>query len=145
MMSEADVQILQSGTENDLDAMLKRFNAAVSWICFIDFWFIFIDLLISETNIPCLRLLDVSFETAPLLNEDSNKTKSSNRLPISDVREARSIIPCLIQSFTLRKSNWNGIELKMVTLDNGIGQIYPISPRPEPHFTVWFISSIISS
>ena len=30
MMSEADVQILQSGTEADLDAMLKRFNAAVS-------------------------------------------------------------------------------------------------------------------
>ena len=44
MMSEADVQILQSGTENDLDAMLKRFNAAVSWISFIDFWLIFIDL-----------------------------------------------------------------------------------------------------
>ncbi|KAL8624070.1 hypothetical protein ACOMHN_019493 [Nucella lapillus] len=28
MMSEADVQVLQSGTETELDAMLKRFNAA---------------------------------------------------------------------------------------------------------------------
>ena len=33
----------------------------------------------------------------------------------------------------------------MVSLDNGIGQIYPILPRPESHFTLWFISSIMSS
>lgn len=32
MMSEADLQILQSGTETELEAMLKRFNTAVSGI-----------------------------------------------------------------------------------------------------------------